>query len=78
MMSAVEQHADEMSAMNTAFDPLVSEFETSEQESAHTAWLRAEMERSIADPRPKIPHDEVMRRLDERIHQWQEVARVAA
>jgi len=64
--------------MNATFDPLVSEFETAKQEAAHTAWLRAEMEKSIADPRPKIPHDEVMRRMDERIAMWQERAGVAA
>jgi len=63
--------------MSTA-DPLISAFETTEQEAAHTAWLRAEMEKSIADPRPKIPHDEVMRRMDERIAWWQEKAKVAA
>jgi len=64
--------------MNTTPDPLVSGFETAEQETAHTAWLRTEMEKSIADPRPKIPHDEVMRRMDERIAWWQEKAKAAA
>jgi len=64
--------------MNTTLDPLVSESETAEQEAVHTTWLRTEMEKSIADPRPKIPHDEVMRRMDERIAWWQEKAKVAA
>jgi len=64
--------------MNTVADPLISAFDTPEQEAAHTAWLRAEMEKSIADPRPKIPHDEVMRQMDERIAWWQAKAKVAA
>jgi len=64
--------------MNTAPDPLISEFETTEQEAAHAAWLHAEMKKSIADPRPKVSHDEVMRRMDERIAWWEKKAKVAA
>jgi hypothetical protein len=48
----------------TALDPIVSEFETQEQEASHTAWLRAKVAASLADPRPAIPHDEVMAELD--------------
>jgi len=59
-------------AMNTVLDPLVSEFETAEEEASHTAWLRAKIAESIADPRPRIPHDEVMRHLDERLAYWQD------
>lgn len=44
-------------------DPLISDFETEEQEAAYTAWLQAEVEASLADPRPSIPHDEVERRM---------------
>jgi len=61
--------------MSTTLDPLLSEYETDEQEAAHIVWLRAEMKKSITDPRPKIPHDEVMRRLDERIAWWEAKAR---
>jgi len=53
--------------MNTILDPLVSEFETAEQEASYTAWLRDKVAKSLADPRPGIPHDEVMRRMDERL-----------
>ncbi|MDO4682854.1 MAG: stability determinant [Lautropia sp.] len=48
-------------------DPLISEFETEEQEAAYTAWLQAEVEASLADPRPSIPHDEVERRMTLRL-----------
>lgn len=52
--------------MNTALSPLVSEFETVEQEASYTAWLQAKVAASLADPRPAIPHDEVERRMAER------------
>ncbi|MDR2239866.1 MAG: hypothetical protein LBE33_05430 [Zoogloeaceae bacterium] len=55
--------------MNTALSPLVSEFETAEQEASYTAWLQAKIAASLADPRPAIPHDEVERRMAERLAQ---------
>lgn len=51
----------------TARSPIVSEFETEEQEANYTAWLRAKVEASLADPRPAIPHDEMERRMAERL-----------
>jgi hypothetical protein len=54
-------------AMSTALDPLVSEFDTAEQEASYTAWLRKKVAASLADPRPGIPHDEVERRMAERL-----------
>jgi hypothetical protein len=32
--------------------PLVSEFETEEQEASYTAWLQAKVQASLDDPRP--------------------------
>ena len=40
--------------------PLVSEFETEEQEASYTAWLKAKVQASLDDPTPSSPHDEVM------------------
>ena len=40
--------------------PLVSEFETEEQEASYTAWLKAKVQASLDDSRPSIPHDKVM------------------
>ncbi|WP_230976908.1 type II toxin-antitoxin system RelB family antitoxin [Acetobacter garciniae] len=53
--------------MSQALSPIVSEFETVEQEAEYTAWLKAKVATSIADPRPPIPHDEVERRMAERL-----------
>ncbi|WP_328586578.1 hypothetical protein, partial [Pseudomonas syringae group genomosp. 3] len=36
-------------------------------EANYTAWLRAKVEASLADSRPAIPHDEVERRMAERL-----------
>ena len=46
--------------MNTVLSPLVSEFETEEQEASYTAWLKAKVQASVDDPRPNTPHDKVM------------------
>lgn len=40
--------------------PIVSEFETDEQEAAYTEWLKRKVTASLADPRPPVPHDQVM------------------
>ena len=52
--------------MSTALSPLISEFETAEQEVSYTEWLRTKVADSLADPRPAIPHDDVERRMAER------------
>ena len=45
---------------SATLSPLVSEFETEEQEASYTAWLKAKVQASLDDPRPNIAHDEVM------------------
>lgn len=40
--------------------PIVSEFETEEEAEAYDRWFRAKVAASLADPRPPVPHDEVM------------------
>lgn len=58
--------------MSTVLSPFVSEFETTEQEASYTVWLRAKVAASLADPRPSIPHDEVERRMAERLAKLQQ------
>ena len=54
--------------MNAIFLPsIISEFETAEQEASYKAWLQAKTASSIADQRPSIPHDEIERRMAERL-----------
>ncbi|MHB1668882.1 MAG: type II toxin-antitoxin system RelB family antitoxin [Thiomonas sp.] len=58
--------------MNTSRSPIVSEFETPEQEARYTAWLQAKAQPSLDDPRPSAPHDEVMARIHAIISQAKE------
>lgn len=53
--------------MNTAMklDPIISEFETQEQEDHHNEWLHKKIQAAIEDTRPSIPHDQVMSAMRE-------------
>ncbi|ECT1023166.1 antitoxin [Salmonella enterica] len=55
--------------MGTALSPIVSEFETAELEASYNEWLQAKVAASLDDPRPAIPHDEVMAEIDALINQ---------
>ena len=46
--------------MSKAPSPLVSEFDTEEQEASYTAWLKAKVKASLDDPRSNVPHDKAM------------------
>ena len=45
------------------YSPIVSEFESAEQEASYLLWLEAKVAKSLADPRPPVPHDEAMARI---------------
>lgn len=47
--------------------PIESEFETTEDAEAYDAWFRAKVEAALSSTKPRIPHDEAMARLDERL-----------
>ena len=66
--------------MSKALSPMESEFATEEEAEAYDRWFRARVQASLDDPRPNIPHDEViaeMRRLVEDRHHEKDVRRVA-
>ncbi len=44
----------------TELSPIESEFATTEEAEAYDVWFRAKVEKSLADTRPPIPHDQVM------------------
>lgn len=52
--------------MNAVLDSIVSEFETQEQADSYDRWFRAKVQEALDDPRPSVPHDEVVRRMEER------------
>lgn len=50
--------------MNAVLDPMVSEFETAAQANSYDAWVKAKVQASLDDPRPGIPHDQVMAEME--------------
>lgn len=49
------------------YSPIVSEFESAEQEASYVLWLEAKVAKSLADPRPPVPHDEAMARIRQKL-----------
>ena len=58
-----------MPAQTTKFDPMLSVFDSAEEEADYTAWLRAKLQASLDDPRPSIFHEQVMADMRERLEQ---------
>ena len=52
--------------MNTEFDPIVSEFDSSDHEAQYNAWFKDKVEASQADQWLGIRHDQVVARLKKR------------
>ncbi|EPM65798.1 putative stability determinant, partial [Pseudomonas syringae pv. theae ICMP 3923] len=44
--------------------PIVSEFETDEQAASYDRWFRLQVQASLDDPSPGVPHDQVMAEMD--------------
>ena len=56
--------------MSALLSPIVSEFETEEQEASYDQWFRAKVEEALHREKPRLPHDAAMAKvqamLDER------------
>ena len=56
--------------MSTALSPIVSEFDTVEQEASYDQWFRAKVEQALRSEKPRLSHDaaiaKVQALLDER------------
>jgi hypothetical protein len=57
----------EMSVVLKSYDQRVSEFDNADQEAEYTVWLRNKVQEAIDSPHPRTAHDEVMRRMQERL-----------
>jgi len=55
--------------MSAQLSPIVSEFETQEQADSYDRWFRAQVQASLVDPLPGIPHDPVMAEMEAIIQQ---------
>jgi hypothetical protein len=46
--------------MNTTLNQIESEFAVAEDAPAYDRWFREQVQAALDDPRPSIPHDQVM------------------
>lgn len=49
--------------MSPVLSPIVSEFETEEQESSYNLWFRAKVEEALHSQKPRLPHDAAMAKV---------------
>ena len=49
--------------MNAVLSPIVSEFDTQEQESRYNHWFRAKVEEALHSKKPRLPHDAAMAKV---------------
>ena len=49
--------------MNAVLSPIVSEFETEEQETSYNQWLKAKVEEALHSEKPRLPHDAAMAKV---------------
>ena len=49
--------------MNARLSPIVSEFETEEQEVSYNQWFRAKVEEALHSEKPRLPHDAAMAKV---------------
>lgn len=54
------------------YSPLISEFESAEEEAAYHEWLAEKVAKSLASDKPRVPHDEVMARIDRLLEEKQQ------
>jgi hypothetical protein len=48
-------------------DPIVSEFDTETQAASYDRWFRRMVREAMDDPRPRIPHDQAMKMVQEEL-----------
>ena len=46
--------------MSAVLSPIVSEFETEEQETSYNQWFKAKVEEALHSDKPRLPHDAAM------------------
>ena len=49
--------------MSAVLSPIVSEFETEEQEASYDPWFRAKVEEALHSENPRMPHDAAMAKV---------------
>ena len=49
--------------MSVLLSPIVSQFDTEEQEASHDQWFRAKVEEAMRSEKPRLPHDAAMAKV---------------
>lgn len=49
--------------MRVVLSPIVSEFETVEQEADRDQWFRAKVQEALHSKKPRLPHDAAMAKV---------------
>jgi hypothetical protein len=49
--------------MSVPLSPIVSLFDTEEQEASHGQWFRAKVEEAMRSEKPRLPHDAAMAKV---------------
>ncbi len=49
--------------MSVSPSPIVSQFDTEEQEASHDQWFRAKVEEAMHSEKPRLPHDAAMTKV---------------
>jgi hypothetical protein len=65
MKTMCHEKCANLCSMSTVLSPIESEFATVEEAEAYDRWFRAKVQKSLDDPRPNIPHDQVMAEVRE-------------
>jgi hypothetical protein len=60
---AVRPHCANLYPMNAVLSPIVSEFETEEQEASYNQWFRAKVEEALHSEKPRLSHDAAMAKV---------------
>lgn len=59
--------------MSAVLSPIVSEFETVEQEASYDQWFRAKVEEALHSEKPRLPHDAAMAKVQAMLEERRKV-----
>ena len=59
--------------MSAVLSPIVSEFETEEQESSYNLWFRAKVAEAQRSKKPRLPHDAAMAKVQAMLEERRQV-----
>ena len=62
-ISADRTHCANLHHMNAVLSPIVSDFETEEQEASYDQWFRTKVEEALHSKKPRLPHDAAMAKV---------------